>query len=895
MKTASTFFGPDTVAHIRGNIQNAPQLPEAVQTAIREAEPFLCMSDEEIWQLMPSHTITRSWMVWSDGRCPQCGEDVRMYFWRHDPERHPWKVECPHCHALFPKNDFWKFYQSGLDRQGIFRRENADESLLYNEEDPSGALRDFGVDDGEGYRRDGHCWRFIGNYLIYSRWKKQVVGGLKALSTAYLYTGDTRYAHKAGVLLDRVADLLPFFDFDREGLVYELPHTAEGYVSYCIDSTTEIKELVLAYDRVFPAIREDRSLVEFLKQKGLETGWQKPDFSAVQENIESRILREVLAHPEKIRSNPPHTELTQLVIQAVLGCPEEEILTAIGKIVENNTQVDGVQGEKGVAGYSAMSTKGLALLLTEFLDYGEGFFARLMAAYPILHQTFRFHIDTWCLHQQYYPGTGDGSRFAVLDPHYYAVDFSEPRMFTLFWKLYQTTGDRDFLKILYRENGFSVEGLPHDLRAENGKQIQEEVARCIREDGPVIQLNSLNKENFCLAILRGESEAYAMWMDYAYCGGHAQSAGMTIGMYAKGLDLMPDFGYPPVMFGGWQTPQALWYRLPSAHNTVMVDGRYQRNNSRGRTTLWGIGRAAQVMRMDGKNLADIPQFERTVLMVPIEGEEFYAVDSFKVVGGKDHAKFTYSHFGTVQTGGLNLRPGEDYGFGSMIDQTAADPFPVMGWYADWEIFDRHHIVNRSDIHFRCTDFTRHTTAQIGRAWICMGEYAGEDMRREEAYIPAVISRRTIQNDLMLSSNFLSLLEAYEGCRNIVSARRLDLSYPNGIVCTDMDSCLEIQTSCGQEDFIVLLDSEDVIYNKFCKDPVVTQLDWGYESDAEVFFARQAEGVLQSVYACGLTYFRIGDLEYRCPAHCDILELRREDGKWQVLTQKETENYVQRNC
>ena len=31
---------------------------------------------------------------------------------------------------------------------------------------------------------------------------------------------------------------------------------------------------------------------------------------------------------------------------------------------------------------------------------------------------------------------------------------------------------------------------------------------------------------------------------------------MNLGLFARGLDLMPDLGYPPVQFGGWDSPRA---------------------------------------------------------------------------------------------------------------------------------------------------------------------------------------------------------------------------------------------------------------------------------------------------------------------------------------------------
>jgi len=118
---------------------------------------------------------------------------------------------CPHCRELFPKNDFEKFYRSGLDERNVFDPNRADRSLLFNAEhpDPADPLHKFAVDDGEGYVDGEKRWRFIGAYLIYGQWKKAIVDGIISLSAAYAVTGDKAYAHRAGVLFDRVADLYP--------------------------------------------------------------------------------------------------------------------------------------------------------------------------------------------------------------------------------------------------------------------------------------------------------------------------------------------------------------------------------------------------------------------------------------------------------------------------------------------------------------------------------------------------------------------------------------------------------------------------------------------------------------------------------------------------------------
>src|SRR5690606_41959105 len=103
---------------------------------VASAQPWMELSDDELWELMFGNTIPRAWQVLSDGDCPACKKPVRMYAWVPDALNEPWKMRCPHCDQRFPTNDFAKFYRSGLDEHHVFDPERADRSLLFNTEHP---------------------------------------------------------------------------------------------------------------------------------------------------------------------------------------------------------------------------------------------------------------------------------------------------------------------------------------------------------------------------------------------------------------------------------------------------------------------------------------------------------------------------------------------------------------------------------------------------------------------------------------------------------------------------------------------------------------------------------------------------------------------------------------
>ena len=468
LKTGSTLYPPEVVAQVRENVANDAWAAEVRDAMVEAAAYWRDLPDDTLWGLMFGPELERSWMVWSNGHSPVTGEPVPMYNWKADALGHPWKLQDPSCGEWFPKNDFKAFYDSGLDAAGRFDPARADRSLLFNTEhpDPDDPKHLFGVDDGTGYvNEQGEKWRFVAAYLIYGQWKQAVLGGIRALGAAYVLTGDVIYARKAAILLDRVADLYPEFDFGKQAILYEGPG-ASGYVSTWHDACEETREMVMCYDMIFDALKDDTALVAFLSKQaraaGLENG--KASFSDIQRNIEGRILRDALANPEKIHSNYPRAEILKAVILAVLQEPKEKFWAIVDPMIAKTTAVDGVTGEKGLAGYAAFTLSAMACFLAEFSKADPAFLDDVLTRYPELKKTFRFHIDTICL-QRYYPLIGDTGHFAARMDRYVGADFLKPggdpfswgkwtllapSNYRLFWKLYEATGDAAYVQILYR-------------------------------------------------------------------------------------------------------------------------------------------------------------------------------------------------------------------------------------------------------------------------------------------------------------------------------------------------------------------------------------------------------------------------------------------------------------
>ncbi|MCC6797897.1 MAG: heparinase II/III family protein [Candidatus Hydrogenedentes bacterium] len=851
-KSASVFYSRDTLSRAAANIEKHEWARTIRDAAVAKAQPWLDMPDDTLWDLMMGPHIPRTWHVWSDGHCPSCKQDVRMYEWIADPWKHPWKLQCPKCAELFPKNDFEKFHRSGFDEHGVFQPDRADRSLLFNTEhpDPADPLHTFGVDDGDGYVADGHRWRFIGYYVIFGHWKKWVHAGIENLSAAYAVTGDQRYAYKATILLDRVADLYPSFDFHAQGgWVYEITTGTRGQVSTWHDACEEVRAMAYAYDRIYDGAKaQEQALAAFLSRKATEhkLANAKASWAEIQRNIETGIFEDTLAHRNRIESNYPRTDMTNLVINTVLRWPSnrEAVLSDLDAIIEKSTAVDGMSGEKGLAGYSSIAPSALAEIMIQMMRLDPEFLKTVVERRPSFYQAFRFNIDTWCM-EEWYPRIGDTGAFGRKNPRYAGLSFTpdsaaDGSPYSFFWNLYEATQDPALVQVMYLSNGAKLDGLPHDLFGEDPEIFQSRVKELIDHEGAEIKLGSVNKENWCLAILRSGQGAdrRALWIDYDSGGGHGHMDGMNIGYFAKGLDLIPDFGYPPVGYGGWVAPRATWYMKSASHATVVVDGKNQ-SKAQGKTTLWADGDGFHAIRVSSPEMIGGEIYERTVAMIDLDAQDSYIVDCFRVKGGSDHAMFFGSSFGTVTTNGLALADAPDFGDDTQMRSFKSDTNAAPGWSVDWKIDDKYdYLAGDREVHVKYTDLTENAEASICEAWVDTGTY-GE----ASEWIPRVMVRR--KGESGLESNFVSVIEPYEVSSKIASIRKIPLDSGIGI-------SLEITRVDG---------GTDLVLTNAGKEPMEIAAR-ALIADGEIFFAHVVSQRVVQIHGTNSTSIKIGDLELK---------------------------------
>ncbi|MBN2852142.1 MAG: heparinase II/III family protein [Clostridia bacterium] len=719
-------------------------------------------SYDELSNLMFSNSLLRSWFVLSYGNCPKCGNPVIMYNWKIDAKNHPFKVQCPHCETFFPENDFESFYKSGLDQEGGFSYELADRTLLGN-----GPY----VDDGNGYvHTDGEIYRFIAYYLSRGQWEQLIADGINTLSLAYLVTKEQEYARRAMLLLYSVSRFYSDFDFMREGLMYEKRNWSNGYVNYWVISCNDTKYFILAYDRIFDGVKNDKVLEEYLSLP----------FSKIQQSIEENIFIDTTRNVHKIFSNPPSTDIALLYIKIVLSYHEkkQEIMEDLDKLIIKNTLIDGLPGEKSVSGYASIGPNLLLEMLSQLSMIDENLLFEIFKKHPVLYKSYRFHIDSWYMNQ-YYPYCGDSGYFNMKSPLNASLKSHNqsdiqllvkhsPSWFAL--QLSRFFKDTDFLKVIYINQGYTYEGLFQDdlyMSDQDKESSINDIRHIIETEGTETRQKSINYEKYRMAFLHsGKLENKRMaFMIYESGANHSHKEALNIGLYFKGRDIMSGFGYAPVAHGGWFTDEVKWYWHPSSHNIVVIDNQnhvnlpeeetFLRYPQYGKTLLFEDTPLYKVICAEAREYADANRFERLLAMIDIDEKDAYCVDVFKVDGGHNHRKFQRSSFMNLKQEGLTLNESnyDEYKFmrNFRTDEHPSDIYAVTFY--------------EEGINFRYTDLTHQVKVSLCESWVDTSLTAAKD-EEKCLWIPTLM----IEKEGPIST-FVSLMEVFESHSRIRSIER----------------------------------------------------------------------------------------------------------------------------
>jgi len=861
VKQRSTYYTPRKVEAMRRNANVYEWAKREKERAAALGDVYVRLGWEWLWNVPTPQSVPRSYAVNQQAGCPVCGESHHAYGrwpWLADPLANPWKLVCPNCRSVFPSNDFAAYYESGKDENGLFRRELADDRYLRNELYPDRGEK-WGVDDSLGWiADDGTRYTFVAFYNHWKVWIGMIDplgnrfpksdapwghGGivdnaLAQLRDAYLYTGEPKYARAGIVLLDRVADLYPDMDAAvylwEDGFLHSHGLTGQGKIVGSIWETAIVKTFISAYDAFYPEMTaEDPELAAFLQDKaarGCSPG-RKSSMAQIRTHMEDGILRPVYGAVRKaqIKGNNGMHQSALALAAVVLDEPgtTEEWLDFVfqdggverteqggWKVTGGNVRRsllrdvdrDGF-GDEAAPDYNYLwveAFRQLADTLHGYDRYPQGDFYRN----PKFLQMLRANSRLYML-DRFVPSIGDSA--SAGNPGLIG------RLET-FVEAFEKTGEPLFAQMAYTLNGCTFEGLRGGIYSPDPDGLRTAIENAVAEHGPLPH-RSVNLGEYGFSALKdGSGDARrGLWMYYGRNFGHGHKDTLTIGLFAFGLDLLPDMGYPEKCDNSHQKTHH-WDRNTVCHNTVVVDSGKQRNSIVGTTRLFVGEGLVQLIEAEAKQV--YPQtdvYRRCTALVRVDEANCYAIDVFRVRGGAEHHYMFHGPEGNVSVEGLRLvdQPtgtyaGPDIAYAEPYDADPSESLPAYcgsgfhyltdverdsappGRFAvEWAVHDTWGVLERPDdnIRLRLT-----MLGQADEAALADGRPSQNRPGNPQRLRQLIVKRRAEGG----ASRFVAVIEPYRSERLIRSVSEVEVEGKGSADAV----VLKIERSDGRTDYYI---------------------------------------------------------------------------------------------
>jgi len=614
-KQGRSYYTDEVIALAKENLRKFPELRRGLAGRTR----YDRMKDEALFASLPSWSVPRQ--CYSNWPCPHCGKSIYraggFYPWRRSRSR-PFKGQCPLCNRFFPTNDFAKndFTSGDAPDDG------------------------WGWDPGSGKRSDFAGWVANYNHL---HW--QTFGGdLHRMALRYLLLGDEDAAHKVAVLVSRMAYVYPGMDMRWQQVRARYLRRGRLLVDGNHERNSVLVPVCRAYDAIFDHIEKDSRLVEFLQTK--DPAVRSPD--DVKALIETYLIqvfgwdwirRELSGGNMGAREE----DMAQFAACANMGAMSDRWIEELFTHAYNSgANVGGFDDETLV---NTVTREGPCMIAA--LGYAYGYLvsksnmAEILSKvtsprwkarcnlYDVrLYPKFRAEFDAWIdflVAGQFRPGYGDsggpgGARFPRGLP---------PRLRTAYERAYRRWPTDKLARAIHRL------GRPR-IRPLFEPDVWPQVEAQTRKAGPAPPMQSRVMDGVGFVFLESRAHATALKkragiaLRYGYGRGHHHQDNLNIEMFAKGLSVAPELGYPC-----WAHPMGGTSHV-AHHNTGMIDRspQYPGAISRGDLEMFALAPEASFADVSAQP-SGFPNrmYRRAVCLADAPGDNVYLVDVLRLAGG----------------------------------------------------------------------------------------------------------------------------------------------------------------------------------------------------------------------------------------------------------------------
>lgn len=693
----------DDRARGRANTAKYAWAKQAVESTCKQAEWWLNQSDEYIYSLIPPENPRALCPSFEKG-CPIHG-GARGSFTATMEAPFRWK-----CNA---GGEEWY--------DGAIVKNPATGAEVTVRDDGSGWLAP------AGFPNAGRRYYFVAAYRYFilgklfgtpyegdggSKWQGSTA--VIHLAQAYAYTGDARYAHKAGVMLNRLAEVYRFMD----GCVEGPSQRQDGYIGQTFERFW-VQQIALACDLVWDEIQKDTALVDFFKLHGGADydGDGAVSTKDIAYNLQHNLLGYIYEYVHRLM---PYLDGDFLIYE--MGG-----LASVASALQNGDLAkEMLEGDYGLrmllsteffrdgkfiydsTGYNVGNAQQVAVLAEWMHGFQDGVYLKQ----PLdLYNDPRYRMGELlnfcrfvdCDGRGPQIGDGGGSRTKILQTTAPYSMYDERALLRL-------TGDRSFYasRIASAANG-NVDSF-RDGKADywlvfhaddtlTPKPVGNQVPTQPRVDSHLFPDSGI-------AILRAGTRPDTRWhLPFTFSKGsygHGHPDKLAINVIASGFDLSADLGYPTTWtdakYPGWETNTA-------SHWTVMLDETASQSYVMGKLGFHDT--SPNVDSVEASCESAYPGcslYRRTVALVrdAPDGEPLYAVDLFRVAGAKvrdylhhsmgnpdemqltlsaPHGEWAAQAKGTLAGENVEFAAQPGYGFLKEVKRLAYDgPF-----FAEWRV------------------------------------------------------------------------------------------------------------------------------------------------------------------------------------------------------------------
>lgn len=672
LKTERVLLTDEQIQMARRACESDQDAADIRDKIVEIADYWADKSDEYLRELLPGGEVPRAFNVSAKG-CPVHGTEIYKhgtYPWILDREK-PFVVKCPIGGEEYPSNDFAAYRETGMK----------DKSLLTGDY----------ADSGRGYvSPEGEKYWFVG-YACHWNWSRNWRTAVNYLARAYVLTGDRKYARKCLVMLDRIAESYPDFDYDSQSRYSEMMGGGyEGKILNKIWETSTLNFFATAYDAVFDTLIGPDAI-----------SFEHRTSEQIRANIEANILEEgidcvpqrlivgnwgmhqiALASAILARQNGPTEQLLEPIFENT-GKGQHIWNTGLNFMLYNLTSADGMPFETS-PGYCSGWVNKLAQIADALRPSGIDLYAN-----PKVLRMFDAFLDLTCIGVTT-PSLGDSGGIGT--------SFNTPQAYT-YRSAFRATGnpryawaaallDSKGLESNYRSYfDLFLQPLASDLKAAAESHVEDVKSRLLDEYG--------------WAALNNEPNTVGLSMYYGIKAGHGHFDRLGIDIYGHGRKLAPDLGYPDFM-NAFVSGIYTWSKNTISHNTVQVDRQRQLGNVQGEVLQFHPGKKVQVIDVAAEGT--YPQtsvYRRTLLQIDINDDNSYFIDLFRAAGGENHLLSVHGIPGQFSISGMTLSDpqtegtlaGEDVPYGHIYDNTKMSSPDYKGGFTGYTGSGFQHLFN----------------------------------------------------------------------------------------------------------------------------------------------------------------------------------------------------------